>query len=67
MLSFMGRINNELQRSELNPFMEWRCNYVTLKSTCSFPEEKRKKGPLMTTRNSDDRTHHTLSKSADDA
>lgn len=70
----MGRLNNNLERSEPNSSLEWEYNYVTLKSTYSFlcclpkfSKEERRKGPLTTfISDLDDTTQRTHSKFAYD-
>lgn len=74
LLRFIERLNNNLEKSELHPSLEWKCNYITLKSSYSFlcclarsPKVERRKGPLMTFINDlEDRTQHTISNFADD-
>lgn len=33
LLRFMGRLNKKLERSELNPSLAWKFNYITLESS----------------------------------
>lgn len=70
----MGRLNNNLERSELNPSLKWKCNSITLMSSYSFlccltksPKVGGMKRPLMTfISDLEDRTQHTFSSFADD-
>lgn len=69
----MRKLNNNLERSELNPSLEWKCNSITLMSSYSFLcylakslKVERRKGPLLTfTSDLEDRTQHTISSFAD--